>query len=133
MAKSQTPYYYYYSGEKQYLSLNTEYVFLSVKQQQLPDSIQQRNIRSAAFRADNSDKMYYQNRQGTNRFYTRLNLDSNLSDTQYLNLLSDMKRQNRDAIISPYFKFSNGDKVGLSNFFVGGEVPSPLRGRRVRS
>ena len=38
--KSQTPYYYYYEGEKQYLSLNTEYAFLSLNEQQLSADIQ---------------------------------------------------------------------------------------------
>jgi hypothetical protein len=43
VVKAQTPYYYYYEGEKQYLSLNTEYAFLSLKEQNLPVDIQQRN------------------------------------------------------------------------------------------
>ena len=106
IAKSQTPYYYYYNGEKQYLTLDTKRAFLSVKEQELPNTIRQRNIRTTAFRADNSDKKHYKTRQGTNRFYTRLSFDEPMSDEQYLNLLSEIKRQNRDAIISPYFKFN---------------------------
>ena len=35
VSKAQTPYYYYYDGEKQYLELNTEYAFLSVGERQL--------------------------------------------------------------------------------------------------
>ena len=116
--KAQTPYYYYYNGEKQYLTLDTKHAFLSLKEQQLPDSIRQSNsIRATAFRADNSDKKQYQAKQGINRFYTRLDFDEQLSDEQYLNLLADMKRQNSGAIISPYFKIGDSDKIGLSNFF----------------
>jgi subtilisin family serine protease len=32
-------------------------------------------------------------------------------------MLADVKSSNKDAIISPYFKFKDGDKIGLSNFF----------------
>jgi len=60
IVNAQTPYYYYYSGEKQYLTLDTKHAFLSVKQQQLPDSIRQRNIRATTFRSDNSDKFLNQ-------------------------------------------------------------------------
>jgi ABC-type arginine/histidine transport system permease subunit len=50
--KAQTPYYYYYEGEKRYLSLNTEYAFLSLKDQQLPIDIQQYNIETVLSHSD---------------------------------------------------------------------------------
>jgi hypothetical protein len=46
IAKSQTPYYYYYGDKKVYLSLDAEHAFLSVKEPSVPDSIRQRNIRT---------------------------------------------------------------------------------------
>jgi hypothetical protein len=116
--QTQTSYYYYYEGKKQYLSLHTGYAFLSIKEQQLPDSIRQRNnISAITLRSDHSDKKQYQTRNGTSRYYTELKFNGNLSDEQYLNLLTDIKRQNEDAVISPYFKTKSGDKIGLSNFF----------------
>jgi len=60
VTKGQTPYYHYIDGEKHYLTLNTKHAFLSVKTQQLPDSIGQRNISATTFRADNSDKFLNQ-------------------------------------------------------------------------
>ena len=48
-ANAQTPYYYYYNGEKQYLTLDTKHAFLSVKEQQLPDSI---------YKKINTEKLY---------------------------------------------------------------------------
>ena len=44
IAKAQTPYYYYYKDEKIYLTLNTQYAFLSLREPQLPVNIQQRGI-----------------------------------------------------------------------------------------
>ena len=117
IAKSQTPYYYYYNNEKQYLNLDTEHAFLSVKNQQMPDSIAQRTVRATVLRSDNVEKIQNQAKNTTNRFYAELQLGENLSEQQYLNLLAEMKQQNKDAIILPYFKFSDGSSVGLSNFF----------------
>ena len=118
IAKSQTPYYFYsYTGEKVYLSLDAKSAFLSLKEQQEPESIQQRSIRTNSLRSDDSDRKQYQAKQGTSRFYTKLDFEENLSDEQYLNLLADMKRQNKAAIISPYFKTNKTDGIGLSNFF----------------
>jgi hypothetical protein len=115
--QTQTSYYYYYEGKKQYLTLHTGYAFLSIKEQQLPDSIRQSNISAIALRSDHSNKKQYQARNGTSRYYTELKFNENLSEEQYLNLLTDIKRQNEDAVISPYFKTKTGDKIGLSNFF----------------
>ena len=116
---AQGPYYFYnHKGEKIYLSLNTEYAFLSLKEQKVPVEIQQHSsVRFADFRSDDSDQKQYQTKKGARRFYTELKLTEKLSDNQYLELLSDMKRQNKNVIISPYFKINGSDIVGLSNFF----------------
>ena len=114
----QTPYYFYnYAGEKVYFSLNTQHAFLSLKEQRIPESIQQRSVRIAELKSDKSDTKQYQNQSGTRRFYTVLTFEENMPEEQYLRLLSDIKRQNSDVIISPYFKGKDDDFVGLSNFF----------------
>jgi len=114
--KAQTPYYHYYEGEKRYFSLNTEYAFLSLKEQKLTDDIQRRNnIKATTLHPDISDQK--QSSRGEKRFYTMLHFEEKLSDEQYLELLSDIKKRNKDVIISPYFKSKNNDKIGLSNFF----------------
>ena len=115
---AQTPHYFYnHKKERVYLSLNTRYAFLSVREQKLPTDIQQRNVRTAELRSDNSDRKQFQNRQGTSRFFTELSFEETMSDEQYLRLLSDIQSQNEDVIISPFFKIEEGDKIGLSNFF----------------
>jgi subtilisin family serine protease len=115
---AQTPHYFYnHKKERVYLSLNTRYAFLSVREQKLPTDIQQRNVRAAELRSDNSDRKQFQNRQGTSRFFTELNFEETMSDEQYLLLLSDIQNQNEGVVISPFFKIEEGDKIGLSNFF----------------
>ena len=82
--KSQTPYYYYYEGEKQYLLLNTEYAFLSLKEQQLPADIQQRtNVKTMELYSDRTEQYQYHGKKGENRFYTELQFSEKLSDEQY--------------------------------------------------
>ena len=73
--QAQTPYYYYYKGEKQYLSLHTEYAFLSLKESSLSDS-----IRATALRSDESDRKHYRGEKRTARFYTEFaNQTKNIS------------------------------------------------------
>ena len=56
IAKAQTPYYYYYDGEKQYLELDTRHVFLSVKEPSVLDSITQRKLSEPRFLQDLQDE-----------------------------------------------------------------------------
>jgi len=117
--KAQTPYYYCnYEGKKKYLSLNTGYAFLSLNKQQLPADIQKRkSVKSFDFYSDKICRYQYQGKKGTSRYYTVLHFEEKMSEKQYFELLADIKRNNKDVIISPYFKSESDDKVGLSNFF----------------
>ena len=117
-ATAQTPYYFYgVNGEKVFLSLNTKHAFLSLKDQQIPADIKKRNVKFTELRSDGTDLKLYQGVQGTRRYYTELQFEENLSEEQYLQLLSDIKRNNRDVIIAPYFNDANNNLIGLSNFF----------------
>ena len=73
-SNAQTPYYYYYEGKKQYLSLNTGYAFLSVKEQQLPSDIELRNINTTELRPDGSDKKQYQGQKRSHKFQINIYL-----------------------------------------------------------
>ena len=102
----------YYTGDdrKALFSLHTEYAFLSVNERQLPEGFARCGITAAEFQSDKS---------GTRqpRFYTRLTFEEGLSDEQYLNLLSDLKREHKDAIIAPYFQSQYNKIIGLFYFF----------------
>lgn len=90
---------------------------MSLKEQKVSVDIMQRKIKMTELQSDKSDKRQYQKKKRNNRFWTELNFEENLSDSQYLNMLTDIQRRNKDIIISPYFKIGGNDKVGLSNFF----------------
>ena len=53
----------------------------------------------------------------TDRYWTELSFDKDLSDEEYLELLSDIKRKNSDIIIAPYFKNQFSNKIGVCNNF----------------
>jgi hypothetical protein len=112
---AQTPHYYHYEGGEQYLTLNTAYAFLSLKEPNIPDDILKRGITFTDLKSDRTDKKEYQGIKGVSRFYTRLKFEENLSEEQYWALLSDIKQKNRDVIISPYFKTKHNNRIGLSN------------------
>jgi len=50
---AQTPYYYHYERQKQYLSLNTGYAFLSLKESKMPEDILARHITFTDLKSDN--------------------------------------------------------------------------------
>ena len=114
---AQTPYYYYYQGEKLYLSLNTEYIYLSLQEPKMPDDILQRDITYVGLKSDGVDRKEYQNNKGINRYWTTLHLNEKLTEEQYLELLIDIKQKNQKVIIAPYFKSKQFNEMGLSNFF----------------
>ena len=138
---AQSPHFFYnYRGEKVFLSLNTNYAFLSVREQQRPTNmLRQRGIEAGTFRSDRIEYVLLPNdaqvrseilqagesgqnwfltkQQAAPRFYTRLSFEAGMSDEEYLNLLSDIRQQNQGVIISPFFKTDRDNMVGLSNFF----------------
>ena len=97
-------YFYGYNGKKQYISLNTKYAYLAVKEPQLPVEIKQRGMKATDFLCDKMWNARYKGKPvGTNRYYTELSIGKNLTTEQYLELLADIKRENGDVIIAPYF------------------------------
>jgi len=113
---AQTP-YYYYKNEKQYFSLNTKHAFLSLKEQQIPEDIAQRNITVSKLKSDKANEMLYKGKPGIRRFHAVLNFNDNLEDEQYLEMLSDIKNNNSDVIITPYYTINDSIRIGVSNFF----------------
>ena len=119
----ETNNYYFYNHEnkKVYLTLNTKYAFLSIKEfvkpVNLPESIAEQVSKTTEFKPETITIKQYRNRTITNRIYTELSLKKKLSNEQYLALLSDFRQQNEGVIASPYFSDEYGNKIGLSNFF----------------
>jgi len=77
----ENPYYFYnHEGKKVYLTLNTEYVFLSVNEPKMPAEISKRGIKASEFRSDNSDKKQYKGEQRSSQYWAEFSLEKNLKD-----------------------------------------------------
>jgi subtilisin family serine protease len=117
ITNAQDSCYYYYEGKKQYLTLNTEYAFLSLEEASISDSINQFALNVDELRSDNSANKQFRSKAGKNRFYTELKFQGQPTTAQYFAKIAGIKRLHPKAIVSPYFKMGSNDKIGLSNFF----------------
>ena len=112
---AQTPYFYYYNGEKQYLELNTEHIFISIPNENINERVFS-SMKHEPLRSDIPKGKLSRTKQ-TKRFWTTLSFENKLSDEMYLAKLNEIKNTEKDLIVAPYFKTKNKDKIGLSNFF----------------
>ena len=112
---AQTPYYYYYGDEKQYLELDTKHIFVSVADETSADVFASSEKTVRPFRAD--IPVEWQSKSGYKRYWTKLTVEEHLSDEAYLEKLSEIKSRGKDILVSPWFKTQRQESVGMSNFF----------------
>jgi hypothetical protein len=115
---AQTPYFYYYDGKKQYLELDTKYIFVSAADDNTAKLFVSGNLDNAThqpFRVDIPEG--WQLKTNYKRFWTTLNFEEKFSDEAYLSKLLELNNTEQDIIITPYFKNQHKDKIGLSNIF----------------
>jgi subtilisin family serine protease len=111
---AQTPYYYYYKGEKQYLNIDRSKLFISVVDTaQLNLAL---DIKKSKFLGDIPVNRQVR-QEYTKRYWQELTLQNSLSASQYQSKVSLIKQNNVNAVVSPYFTNQSGEKIGLSNFF----------------
>jgi hypothetical protein len=111
-----TSMYFYYgsNNEKIYLLLDTRHATFYSMEPILYSDIIQRGIISRGF-------FLYGQYKGIpipdGYWWTELSIDKELSNKEYLELLSDIKRKNSDIIIAPYLKDQYGKKWGICHVF----------------
>ena len=115
-------FYYYYGNERQYLQLNTRYMFVSVADESIADVLASRNIRHQPLSVDIPAEMQQSTMSqaavgSRTRLYTVLSLDEAMSEEAYLTKLSEISNLSSGIIVAPYFKNRYFDRIGLSNFF----------------
>ncbi len=112
---AQTPYFYYYKGEKQYLELDTKHIFVSVADENAAGEFASKNKAAQPFCADIPAGM--QPKTNFKRYCTELVFENHLSEETYLSKLTEIRNSGKDVIAAPYFKNKEIDEIGLSNFF----------------
>ena len=84
---AQTPYFYYYKGEKQYFELDTKHIFVSFADTThvfVLDSVKHGTLEFNASKKTQSESI-------NNRVWTILEVEDNLSETTYWTKLSEIK------------------------------------------
>ena len=109
-----TPYFYYYDDTKQYLELDTKYIFLSVSNEKAMNALALDQIKYQPVKADLP--IGWQSKTTHKRYWTKLDMGTHLSEELYLKKLLEIKNMGEDLIVAPFFKRQKQDNIGLSNF-----------------
>ncbi len=115
--KTTRKYFYYYKGEKQYLELNTHYIFILSKVKELPKKYSNYFGQNTEFkREDEWDKIQPQTKT-YNFYWSEVNLKKKLSEKEYFKLIENIKKEKNVETVAPYFQTKDTPMLGLTNFF----------------
>ncbi|HBY54852.1 MAG TPA: hypothetical protein DEH15_20775 [Marinilabiliales bacterium] len=110
-------YYYYYKTEKQFLELNTDFVFVSVTGDEAKNANLLR-VGEGMFKKERlSDKMKQKLNLSEDFYWAELKLEENTANAIYNEKVIALKQNRSVQIASPYFKSASCKKIGLTNFF----------------
>jgi subtilisin family serine protease len=110
-AMAESPYFYYYGEEKQYLELNTESVFVAISNEANAELLISKSAKNASMNIEPVKR----DKDGSS--WTTMNFGNKLSKDEYLLKLSEIQKTDNGIIASPYFKSRHKDKFGLSTSF----------------
>lgn len=114
--KIKKTFYYYYNGEKQYLQLNPNFVFISSVNKL--NNVNFVDIKASIIRQNRESKnSILKNKlsETNDFFYSEVSFENDTLN--YISKINKIKKLKDIEIVSPYFCNSNLSKIGLSNFF----------------
>lgn len=115
---SSQGYFYYYQGEKQFLELDTGYVFVSTVNKSALQGSNLVSKKSLNLNKERTSPLLRQRQNIETDFYwTELELSGSDLRGTYTERVGILKQIDGVQVISPYFKGKSGKKIGLSNFF----------------
>ena len=79
--QAQTPYFYYYGGEKQYYELDTRHVFVSVADENATKTFIWESANHQNWAVDVAEHSH--SKAKSQRYWTKLSLDRRLSDEAF--------------------------------------------------
>lgn len=110
--------FYYYKGQKQYLQLDTNYVFVTTTNESV---LQKSNVISGVSLVLNKEqhtRLLSKKQNISAEFYwTEIQLPELRSRQPYKEKINAIKQIDGVQVVSPYFRGKKGEKIGLSNFF----------------
>ena len=120
VSNAQSDHYYYYNGEKVFLELDTQNIFMTS-----PNETDVTESESNLFKSSsevNVDRTYTylekidgKEENPRDFFWKKVELQS-LSEVDYQKALEALRKQNPNLIVAPNFKTQDGRKLGMSNY-----------------
>lgn len=111
-------YYYYYQNEKQYLELNTDFVFVSVIGNENSQNNELFKVGTGILKKEGLSAKMKQKLNSSDDFYwAEIKFGENITNTIYNEKETALKQNRNVQTVSPYFKSQNSKKIGLTNFF----------------
>jgi len=120
LGQNSNEYYFYYKGEKEFLELNTKYIYLSSENK---EEILNAKVRTNRLTPVKEDKTYLTLKKvngikENNRIKFRREIKlKNLTKSEYKKEINIIKKRNQKIIVAPYFKSKRNEKIGLTNNF----------------
>ncbi len=110
-ALAQSNYYYYYKGQKKYLSLDKSSADIHVKNTLNKTSLESDfSLKDFVLEDDNS-----LNLSSTSK-YAKIEFQKELSETEYFEQLQQIKSRPDVHVVAPNFKGSIGEDIGMSDY-----------------
>lgn len=111
-------YYYYYQNEKQYLELNTDFVFASVIGNEDSQNNELFKVGTGILKKEGLSAKMKQKLNSFDDFYwAEIKVGENVTSIIYNEKVTALKQSRNVQTVSPYFKSANSKKIGLTNFF----------------
>lgn len=111
--------YYYYKGEKQYLQLDTNYLFVSTTNSTALQKEGLSKVQGTLVVNKEQTSNLLKQKQGVlaDFYWAELNLGKEGQKELYAQQKERIRKIEGIQVVSPYFKGKDGSKIGLSNFF----------------
>ncbi len=111
--------FYYYKGEKQYLQLDTNYVFISTVNE---SALQKNNLVSKGILTLNKEQTSHLLKQKQNMsadfYWAELELSGNNLDGSYIERINRIKQIDGVQVVSPYFTGKSEKENRIVKFFL---------------
>lgn len=114
----QHDYYYYSNGQKHYLELNTDYVFISSPESQTLKTFELlRNSRISKSESTQLEGIMTRTLSDKKFCWAEMKLQKPTDVVEYRENMEQLQQMNKDVVVAPYFRNSLSNKIGLSNYF----------------
>ncbi len=116
MLSQNNEYFYYYKGEKKFLELNPDFIYISTQNQiNLDDKL------SKGFKIilNNASNQLKRNDNSKGYFWAEIELNGKekIDIQKYKEIINQINKDKSIEVVSPYFKSKEFEKIGLSKYF----------------